>query len=241
MKYHEKYDHKNSGTVFVFDTMYAKLYKMGVKSNLIACCGEDAERYIKYAQMICTPRARSFFVELEKERYDRISAAVKEKDRITAIHGDVFQYDKNSLYPMTTSARVEDLGLGIGIRELIYQAMPRLFYQKKTCHQYHWKAQILDGAIRQVGKDVIVGLYRKYLAVLRLDIASINGHSPLSSKCLATGSAECIHSYTDASTGRTGKVYEHTIKLQANKRKAELYMYSCLNGSPMLQSLIIYK
>ena len=241
-KYHEKYDHKNGGTVYVFDDIYSKLYEKGFRSNLMACCGEDAGRYREYVKKICgTSKARAFFVEIEKERYDMIEATVGGKDKITAIHGDAFQYDSHPSYPMTTPARIEDFGLGIGIRELIYKAMPRLFYQKSKCHGYHWKAQILDGAIRQVRKDVIVGLYQKYLAVLRLSIASINGCSPFDPKCLSTKNAECMHSYEDASTGHTGSVFRHTVKLKANTRKAELHMYSCLNGSPMLQSLIIYK
>lgn len=242
MKYHEKYDHKNGGTTYVFDNMYNILFEKGFRSNLMACCGEDSERYKEYVEKICsTHRSRAFFVEIEKERCDRIKAAVDGKTNITVIHGDAFQYDSNPLYSMTTPARIEDFGLGIGMRELVYKAMSRLFYQKNKCHMYHWKAQILDGAIRQVPKNVIVGLYQKYLAVLRLSIASINGHSPLSSKCLLPESAKCVHSYEDASTGRTGRVYKHTVKLQSNKRKAELHMYSCLNGSPMLQSLLIYK
>ncbi|KPK10621.1 MAG: hypothetical protein AMJ56_07575, partial [Anaerolineae bacterium SG8_19] len=128
MQYHEKYDPDNEGTQFVFNEFYRFLAnKHGMRSNLIACCGEDGERYRKYARMICsTGKARAYFIENNYKRYGKLYDMLRGAKRIRLIYGNVFNYINNPAYRESRPCRLEDLGLGIGLRRLVFSAIPLL-------------------------------------------------------------------------------------------------------------------
>lgn len=243
--YYKKYDYRNAGIIYVFDSLYSKLISYSIKSNIMACPGADLNRYIKYAKAVySTSKGKAFFIELKNKRYLQLKKILADKDkktknRIKIIHDDIFKYDSNRLYPLARPCRVEDFGLGIGIRESIYKVMGRLYDQKSRCDGQRLKAQILGSSIRQIPKDVIIELYQMYLSVLGLEIKSINGYKSTNPNCLSVNNAEKILTYHDH-TGKKGNVYKYHVKLSGTRR-SDMTLYSYYNGSPMLTSMIIYK
>lgn len=253
MLYHEKYDPNNVGTTYVFDKFYEileKTYK--IRSNMIACCGENVERYIKYAKKICKYSTQAFFIENDRERYERINSAVHGINNINTMLGNVFSYVENPSYNMNNPCRVQDIGIGIGNKELIEKAISLIGSQNRGCTQTEnksglrqWKAQILDGAIRQKKKLLAINAYDKYLRTMNLYLKSINGFDISIHKyreiALDPDKNRIVKKYPDKSTNRTGKVYKHEVVLHNNRKEAKMYMFSCLNGSEMLQSMLVYR
>jgi len=239
MQYYKKYDPDNGGTQYVFNKLYGILANdYGVRSNMIACCGEDGLRYEKYAEMLSTNKAKAYFIENSYERFGMLYDLIRNRKNIKVIHGDVFKYLGNPSYRAKRPCRVEDLGLGIGFKELACNAAVLLGRQQKFCHYHAWKAQILDGSIRQVTKHKVWDTLQAYLNTIDLKIKTVN-HST-NPKVLEVNPDNYVHKYIDR-TGKTGKVYEFKVELFPNTHQASLYIYSCLNGSPMMQTMLVYK
>lgn len=256
-KYCDKYDPKNAGTIFVFDTLWNKLSSdYGMISNSISCPGEDVGRYIDYVlPILATYRypAYAYFIEIKRDRFIRIKRKVNricqkqglDRNQFVLIHGDIFDYTNNPLYKHSLPARIEDLGLGFGIHNMICNfGIPRL-YRQATYTAGYWKAQIISSATRGALAGEVVPRYKAYLSTINAKIESVNGHSPDNPECLHREHAKCIEFLYQDKLYKKKKhicnVYEHTVKLKTNKRQAKLYMYSYMNGSRMLASLLVYK
>ena len=242
MKYHEKYDPDNGGTQFVFNKFYKTLAEeYGIKSNMIACAGTDGKRYMRYANMLCsTTIARAYLIENDYKRYGELFDLLKLPlgGKVRLIHGNVFNYLNNPAYREKRPCRIEDFGIGIYFQKLVYSAIPMLDRQRELCHYYKWKVQILDGAIRQLPKHRIWDTLQAYLNTIDVKIKTINGST--NPRALEARDINQIYKYIDK-TGKTGTVYEHKVKLWPNTHQANLYLYCCLNGSPMMQTMLVYK
>ena len=241
--YHRKYDHTNLGTKYVFGWFYEYMAHSGIRSNLVACCGEDFSRYIDYASMIATGKAKAFLVEKDAERFERIRKGVKGYKNVVAIKHNVFNYIDNPKYGMVKHARVVDIGLGIGVKELLLSAAPLLQKQSSLNHKL-WKAQILDGAIRQKNSGYVLDCYITYLKTIGLKIKSINGidiETDTKGTCLSHKNALVVKRYPDKLSGTSGIVYQHNVVLEVNNRQAILFIFECKNGSWMMQSLLMFK
>jgi len=241
--YHEKYDCANLGTNYVFSWFYEFMAGMGVVSNIVMCCGEDYKRYIGYANMIATGRAKAFFVEKEKDRFDRVREGVSGHKNIVPMKYNVFHYMDSPEYSLVKPVRVLDLGLGIGIKRMLLNAAP-LLQDQSAMNRKLWKAQILDSSIRFRSSKFIVDCYEGYLKPLDLKIKSINGINIVNDPdrfCMKHEHATLVKNYHDRLLKRRTKVYEHRIILEKNNKQAILIMFECMNGSPMLQSLLLFK
>jgi len=238
-----KYDHTNEGTRIIFDNFYDILAnKHHVKSNMRACCGRDVARYIGYGKKICTSgNTRLFLMENNECRFRALKRRIaREKldyfsGRVRPIYGDIFNDSKIS--------RIEDIGLGIGVRKMLIRATARLYDQKRNTKNYSLvKAQILDSAVRQVKVKEIIVLYNFYLSTtIGVRLKKINNISIESSEiahCFQKDNAKVIETYTDPLTNKIGRVLEHKVKLDT--KDVKLYMYSCQNGSNMLSSMLVY-
>lgn len=251
MDYHTKYDDANKGTIGVFNTFYYILEHAGVVSNLVACCGRDYNRYLDYVPKVCRGGpAKAFFIENARDHLKVISDGLKNskktsKRRVRLLFGDVTCYE--GIQGAPTSARIEDLGLGVGIRDMLSIGQLRLRRQLVASGtgkaRYRWKAQILDSALRGVPCWECYELYKSYLNVLGLEIRSINGEDIEEAPYLFADSrsgAEVVYSYK-SKNGHRNKVFKHEVELKPNNRSAKLYMFTCKNGSLMLQTMLMYK
>lgn len=248
-----KYDENNGGLQFIFDRCYKTIEDKGISSNLIACPGRDIERYIRYASMVCTaPNTKAYFFEYKGARLPEMHTKVENsqhqmKHNIRLVHGNVITYESVDDSPGTS--RVEDLGLGIGIREMVYSAIPRLYRQankisKSSNGGTDYKVQIITGALRWVSPSECYDLFQQYLWVLKLKMRAFNGMDAIENPTLFTSSkhANAVHSYTDK-YGRNCKVYNHSIELFPSERYTDVsvHMHTYMNGCKMLQAMIMYK
>ena len=239
MEYNKKYDAHNEGTRFVFNKFYSILSNSGIKSNMVACCGRDYKTYEKYADMICrTPKAVAYFFENDPKRFNDIKEGIK-SEKVLVRLGSVLHY---SDYGVKAPCRVEDIGIGLGIRWMIAQATGRLHIQSRmrSDNRYKWKAQILDSALRSVSDVEVVQLYQNYLFTVGLHIKRINGKDPCTPNILGKENSNILKTYGDSKVGQCN-VYHHEVELEKNNRQATLLMTTCINGSRMLQSLLMYK
>jgi len=150
--YQDKYDPSGSGTVFVFNSFYDTLEKLGIRSSMVALPGEDLERYVGYAGQICRGGGKMYanFVEWDTRRYKRwqkmfkhISSPVKHRIRLVA--GSVLAHD--ALF----RCRVHDIGIGAGPGKVLSIAQAMLYDQMRvTTNHNKWKVQILDMSFRGV-------------------------------------------------------------------------------------------
>jgi len=244
VKYHKRYDEHNSGTEFVFNTFYNALKDRGIRANLIAVPGKDVERYIDYASIVCgkAPRARVYFFENKADHLAIIKNGLSKSKRpitnkINVVSGDVLCYEH---FIGKVSGRVEDLGLGLGIREMMSSCILRLFRQSRLPGSHNkWKAQILCSALRKVPATEWLELYQRYLSTVDLKIKSFNGLTD-PDEFAARGTGRLVHRYVDKQR-RCCSVYEHKIVLEDNKRQAKLYLFTHMNGSFMMASMLVYK
>lgn len=250
MGYHTKYDEHNAGTQYVFDMFYRMLANSKIKSNLVACPGKDVDRYIRYASMVCrASKARAYFFENAEDHLKIIRGKLKKSQhpdayRVRIRQGDVITHES---FGGPKVARIEDLGLGIGIRGMLYQAMTRLYRQSRAVTaNSKWnafKVQILDSCTRGVPPEEWYQLYKQYLSVIGLEMFAVNGIDVEEKPHLFAkfNYGTKVFEYKDGNRG-TCAVYRHDVELYPNKyEKAKLHLYSCINGSSMLQSMLVYK
>lgn len=239
MQYNELYNPHNIGTRFVFDHFYNILGHIGIKSDLVACCGKDFKTYEKYASIVCSSSsARAYFFENDPKRFEEIKKGITFK-KVKVKLGNVFHYND---FEGPTCARIEDLGIGLGIRFMLSHATGRLYTQSRIngIRATMWKAQLLDSSIRAISDDEIVQLYQNYLFSAGLQIKTIDNKVIGTKKILNVIKKQPIIKYEEFNRG-TCAVYEHKVELEKNNRQAKLFMFTCINGSRMLQSLLVYK
>jgi len=241
--YHNKYDHTNLGTKYAFNWFYEFMFNRGVKSSMVACCGEDYSRYVDYANMIATGRSKAYFAEKFKARYSKIHRGTKGHKNIIPMKYNVFHYMDSVKYKVKHAVRVLDLGLGIGIKKLLLNAAP-LLQEQSLLDRKFWKVQLLDSAIRYRNSKFVLDCYTAYLKTIGLEIESINGinvATDLEYKCLKRENAIIVKTYFDGLLGKKAHVYQHNVVLKKNDRHATLIMFECINGSTMLQSMLLFK
>jgi hypothetical protein len=197
--------------------------------------------------MVCrAARAKAYFFENEEDHLDIIKQKMaRSKDkivkRIKILKGDAIIHEA---FGGPKVARVEDIGFGTGIRSMIYQGITRLFKQSRAVGgDNKYKIQIMDSSLRGVSQKECCELFQQYLSVVGLKIATFNGIDAIKSPHLFTEVkyAKKLISY-NSRDHKTCHVYRHTIELFPNKYEdARLHLYSCINGSKMLQSMLIYK
>ena len=207
--YCEKYDPNNPGMHEVFNRMYKTISIVdgyGISSNMVAACGEDFRRYLKYgAKVATTKKSRLVLVESNRSRCERISdgltklrrkmisrdypldtAYTNVLNRSQVVHGNIFTYESIPNIKISQAARVEDLGLGCRFDKLVYKAIGRLDTQRElwNCNKKSGKrllkAQILDGSRKMVGDHRCFRLLQQYVALLGARLGGINGALPSS-------------------------------------------------------------
>lgn len=248
--YQDKYDPNCGGTQFVFNQFYQMLEMLGVRSHLVALPGEDLDRYIAYAGMICKgPAAKASFVELDSKRFERWKKALAastspNKRKIRLLAGDVLAYSK------LRNHRVQDLGIGCGFGDLLALAALMLRTQSRVSNSYgKWKVQILDMCLRgnharEIGCDL-----QRYLGHVGVQIKSINGKDveDFTVDSLFADHGKVVHTYKDNLSRKVCHVRHHTVKLRnirCYKKTVvtpDLHAYTCRNGSLMLQTMLVYK
>jgi len=248
--YHTKYDETNGGTQYVFDNFYQRMRNSNIKANLVACPGKDVDRYIRYASMICrTPLARAYFVENSDDHLALIKDKLRASNnkmvkRIRVLKGDAVTHESIG---GPRVARVEDIGFGVGIQSMVYHGMVRLYRQSRAAaggSAYNrYKVQIMDSCTRGVPPEEWYSLFQQYLAVIDLKIKKVNGVlvEDHPEKFAKFSYAKPVYTYDGGNRGSC-TVYQHNVELYPNKyEKAKLHLYSCINGSSMLQSMLVYK
>lgn len=181
--------------------------------------------------------------------------------RVRYMLGDIFTYEKEKTYPFTNQARVEDYGIGIGHRELMAKVAGRLYKQQRTGGNIRdrWKAIITDSAIRQIPKEQLFHSLQAYLDLgfgQHIGIVSVNGIDATDPcnhhRCFAIDNADVIFEYRGkpkhkpntnefSSQGQRGAVRRYDVVLESNNRFAKLFVFTCKNGSEMMQTMIVYK
>jgi len=252
MEYCEKYDPDNYGLKYVFNKFYKTMNEMGIVSNVVASCGEDFDRYVKYALSIAkTASSRITFVENNANRFKRLKRKANKLglDRLQILHGDITTYESLPGIKLKWPSRVEDLELGVRFDKLIYKVMPRLDLQRNaggTSGRYRLKAQIIGGARKYVSDDRAFRLLQQYFSLLGAKLAGINGHLPASrhddnfdSNVFFYGRE--IAKYTGKKLKWTYKVYEHETEFLDLGRIISVKLLSYTNGGNMLCCLVIYK
>lgn len=252
---HTKYDETNQGTQYVFNNFYKKINDKKIDSTLVACPGKDVDRYIKYVSMVCqSPNTKAYFFENKDDHYELIEQKLRNswdrtKLKIELVKGDITTYDSQlGIKPV----RVEDIGIGSGMSRLTYEAALRLSRQSSKTHRNkkensdgEYKVQILNMSLRWSSKERIFHLLSDiYLNVIETGIKSFNGIDPTKHLDLFTKveHAEKVLSYEDK-IGRNCNVYKHKIELNPSKRfnEVSLDMYTYVNGSNMLQTMLMYR
>jgi hypothetical protein len=239
--YYKRY-HPNRGTKYVFDSFYnilAHIYK--IQGSLMATPGTDLNRYITYAQMLCSHLSKAFFLENNEERFLNLRNQLHKrtdvpKNKVMVLKANAFSYTDSQFYTLARPCRIEDLGIGFGVAEMIYRCIGRLYDQRSRCNKNNnFKAQIINSAAQHYKKERIIELYQQYLGVLNLRIKYINGFDASTPEGMHLDNAKEILTY------KGGSVREYDIELFENKKDAKLYMYSYTQGSLMLPSMIVYR
>lgn len=248
LNYHNKYDEKNNGTVYAFDMFYNILKKRNISGSLVACPGKDIDRYINYAHQIKSKKWVGWFIENDPERFNDIKETVARVNlsNLNVINGSVIGYHDSPNYKnrRRKPALIEDLGLGTGAIDLLLCASVNLRRQSTLIEKGQPKVQMVDSSIRSYSCQKIIAAYQNYLSIINVKIKRINNIlvSQMGNiNCLGKEYSNEVIEYHDRLLGRKCKVYEHKVELEENDREAELIMYSCINGSRMLQSMLIYK
>jgi len=250
MNFAEKYDPHNAGVTYIFDKFYSIIGGKPLHGNMLATPGENLERYLKYAKIVCfSTKGKAIFVENFRPRYERLKEQlakenkhIRSKIRIMFANAECYE-----MYPnMPKKVRLEDLGIGLGTAYMLrmgtYRLMKQVLSTTTGSSNSMWKAHILDSAFRQISQPKIVALYQGYVScVPGLQIKRINGFAiGTDSKPFNSCNAEEVLSYR-AKNKRRCKVYKHNVELESRRRKAELHIYTCINGSRMMSSLLMYK
>lgn len=260
MDYCEKYDVYNPGMIVVFNKIYSEIFKQGTKSNMVAACGEDWYRYLKYAtQIVSPPKAKLVLVERDLSRYRRIKKGLartrknmntflepdlhKTLKKTKVLHGDILTYESIPGIPIKGPSRIEDIGLGCRFDKLIYRALGRIDSQQKgyawnaKSGRYFKKAQILDGSRRKMKDGECFELLHLYFSMLGAKLQYINrrsmGHIFRYGKDLGT--------YSDPITKHTCRVYEHALEFYKIGRIVSVKIYTYTNGGSMLSCLVVYR
>jgi len=250
MNFAEKYDPENPGVTYIFNKFYSIIGSKPLRGNMLATPGENLDRYLNYVRKVCfKTKGRAIFLENYEPRYKRLKARLRTKSkkiqsRVRLIFGNAEHYELYTNIPK--SMRLIDLGFGLGVKYMLRLGTFNLMKQVMTAaggaSHTRWKAHILDSSFRQVRQSDIIELYQGYVSCIPgLKIKRINGFrlgtkaNPFSK----TYSREVMSYKTK--NGRTGKIYKHNIELESSRRQAELHIYTCLNGSQMMSSLLMYK
>jgi hypothetical protein len=251
-KYCEKYDHENPGTEYVFDDFYDTLYEIGMKSNLVAACGENIGRYIGYADKIAGhSSAKIVFMENDKERHARLQTCFDELfsdhiiyKRTQILLGDIFTYDSAQDIILKKASRLEDLGIGIRYDKLMPWAMARLGRQLTGTGSHNkFKAQMIDGSRKRVSEESCIMWLQMYLNVIGAELKSINGIPVKNADAYwIFRNGEQVATYVDElNKNRTCRVYSHSVKFKRTGRLVMLKLFSYINGGSMFSSLLVYR
>jgi len=219
---------------------------------MVALCGEALMRYYNYFKTMAknslhTKRCMLHVVDILSDRCARwreISAKYPETKKDLVIHeGDI------RAVSMAYKCRLQDVSVGAGLRETMSVAIPLLISQTKAkyCHTL-WKAQIISAALRSCPQSEILSNLQWWVGCLGYTIESINGllveRHGLDGMFGNRGKVR--HSYLDRLLKRTCVVKEHTFKLKSlpylyKAKDANLYVYTCMNGSHMLHAMVMYR
>lgn len=237
MKNTNAYHEHNEGLIYATDWFYNKLVKKGTKSSLLACCGKDVHRYERYIDMICTPhKAVGYIMENNKDTYNLIKEQVSNK-KVKLKYGDVFNFENT--FSKNHPVRVEDIGLGIGIQDMLVLAAGRLCKQKKITNK-RIKAQILCGSLRRTSHDTTVEMLKLYISVMKTRILSINNiNIKEGGRVLQFGAP--VKYYEDPITKWKCQLIKHRVELSHNKRDISMDVFTYMNGGHMLQLMTTFK
>ena len=248
MDFQERYDPANPGLKYIFNSFYSIINSKPLHGNMLAVPGEDIERYIEYAYPIVTScKGKAIFIENYMPRYKRLRKIMDSKSsyirkKMKLVYGNAECYEMYTSTPK--SVRLEDLGIGLGLKYILRLGAFRLMKQFSSCrNQDLWKAQILSGSTRGVPHNEIISMLKAYIACIPgLRMKSING-IPLTTtaaKPLYSTNGRCVLTYR-GKNGRTGRVIKHKVEFESNRRSAEFYVYTYINGGQMLPTLLMYK
>lgn len=267
MNYCEKYDKYNPGMKEVFDRMYGAISDHGIKSNMVAACGEDLVRYLTYAAnavTIHTKKGQVILVEQNRARYNNLKSELEKLKypigiigkaalRTTILHGNILTYEDIPGFPLKNPARIEDLGLGIRFDKLIRKAIGRLDTQRENytvsrrSGKYFKKAQILDGSRKYVSDQRCFRLLQQYFSILDASLGGINGVLP-SSRMSDEETSDFIFRcgkslgiYEDNITGHKCRVFEHEVEFIDPGRIVDVKLYTYINGGSMLSCVVVYR
>lgn len=244
--YCNKYDPYNDGTRFVFGYFYTLLNNLGVKSNVVAVCGENIEEYIKYAFTIATTnKSRIYFVEKDFRRYKRLIRKAKNMKRLKVLYGNVLTYEDLPGCHLKFSARVEDMGIGLRFDKMVYRMIGRLDEQKQQnqdgCRALKYKAQIFDGSRRYVSNKKAFASLQEYLKVVGSEIKSINGFHANSKniKSMFAKGTQVLRFINKK--GKISCVRGHHVKFKKRGKIVDFRLFTHTNGSSMITSILVYK
>jgi len=246
MQYFKKYDEQCGGIQYVFDRFYNILEEKKIKGNIVACPGKDIDRYIKYfGQVKGRGKWKGTFFELDEKLFNKMDLATLHTDlNIKALRSNILVYEDDPDYESKRSAPIEDLGIGSGMVNLMAYINAKLHRQDRRTLANRKKVQIVNSCLRNVSyKNAIKG-YKDYLKVIGVELKRING-IPVNLEdgeyCLSKEFATRVYSYPDMLLKKDVHVYKHEVELKDNDREAELFIHTYINGSTMMQSMLIYK
>jgi len=265
-EYSHKYDPTNEGTHFVFNYFYKTIQKHTNATNVAAVPGVDVVRYLKYGAMLSHGPKESTLALFENNvsRYTEVKAVLDRSEhklfaqannlRVIYTLGDIFSYESAP----GQRCRIEDYGIGIGHRELMVRVAQRLYNHQRFVNKSrkYWKAIITDTAIRQIRKEELLYSLQAYLTMSfgqHIQITEVNGMDATNRQnhalCFSTVNGVAMHEYEGKPRRHNGKhtkdvkgtVRRFDVNVSTNSREIKLLVFTCKNGSEMLQTLLMYK
>jgi len=163
--------------------------------------------------------------------------------RIHIIEGDITKYLENKEVGLKRPSRIEDVGIGTGTREVVLEtALPMLSRQVSRTRKHMKKAHITDAATRKFSDQLVVKWLNSYLSLIDGEIVTINGYVPTDVET-PFSYGTCVKTYIDKLChDNTVHVYRHDVRIITyGKWQAKLFIYTCMNGSRMMQTMLVYK